>query len=95
MPGHKGEALLGFEPLDITEIDGADKLFTAHGIIAESEAQAGALFGAHTVYAIRRLSTPPRCWIWRCGGFTLIQRAIPMSAALLHRRKCAVCWQAP
>ena len=51
MPGHKGEALLGFEPLDITEIDGADELFTAHGIIAESEAQAGALFGAHTVYA--------------------------------------------
>lgn len=51
MPGHKGKPLLGFEPWDITEIDGADELFTAHGIIAESEAQAGALFGAHTVYS--------------------------------------------
>ncbi len=51
MPGHKGKPLLGFEPWDITEIDGADELFTAHGIIAESEAQASALFGAHTVYA--------------------------------------------
>ena len=51
MPGHKGSAILGFEALDITEIDGADELFTADGIIAESEAQAGALFGAHTVYA--------------------------------------------
>lgn len=26
MPGHKGQPLLGFEPLDITEIDGADEL---------------------------------------------------------------------
>ena len=51
MPGHKGSAILGFEALDITEIDGADELFTADGIIAKSEAQAGALFGAHTVYA--------------------------------------------
>ena len=51
MPGHKGKPLLGFEPWDITEIDGADELFTADGIIAESEAQAGALFGAHTVYS--------------------------------------------
>lgn len=51
MPGHKGKPLLGFEPWDITEIDGADELFTSDGIIAESEAQAGALFGAHTVYS--------------------------------------------
>lgn len=51
MPGHKGKPLLGFEPWDITEIDGADELFTADGIIAESEAQAGTLFGAHTVYS--------------------------------------------
>ena len=51
MPGHKGVPVLGFEPYDITEIDGADELFTASGIIAESEAQAGALFGAHTIYS--------------------------------------------
>ena len=40
MPGHKGVTSLGFEPLDITEIDGADELFTASGIIAESEQNA-------------------------------------------------------
>ena len=51
MPGHKGQPFLGFEPWDITEIDGADELFTADGIIAESEAQASALFGARTVYS--------------------------------------------
>ena len=28
MPGHKGQSLLGFEPLDITEICGAAALFT-------------------------------------------------------------------
>ena len=34
MPGHKGVPVLGFESFDITEIDGADELFTASGIIA-------------------------------------------------------------
>ena len=51
MPGHKGAPLLGFEHLDITEINGADSLFEASGIIAESEKNAGALFGARTLYS--------------------------------------------
>lgn len=51
MPGHKGVPLLGYEPLDITEIDGADELFAPNGIIAESEANAGKCFGAHTFYS--------------------------------------------
>ena len=37
MPGHKGACILGFEKFDITEIPGADSLFEADGIIAESE----------------------------------------------------------
>lgn len=52
MPGHKGQALLGFEGLDITEIRGADELYEADGIIAQSEANATRLFGtAHTYYS--------------------------------------------
>lgn len=52
MPGHKGQNLLGFEGLDITEIKGADELYEAKGIIAESEANATKLFGtAHTYYS--------------------------------------------
>lgn len=51
MPGHKGVPLLGFEPLDITEIDGADELFKADGIIAESEKNASEIFGAKTFYS--------------------------------------------
>lgn len=52
MPGHKGQSLLGFEPWDITEIQGADELYEADGIIAQSEANATRLFGtAHTYYS--------------------------------------------
>ena len=52
MPGHKGQSLLGFEPLDITEIRGADELYAPEGIIAESEANATRLFGtAHSYYS--------------------------------------------
>ena len=51
MPGHKGRGPLGVEALDITEIDGAGELYAADGIIAESEANASALFGAPTFYS--------------------------------------------
>ena len=52
MPGHKGNGPLGVEPLDITEIAGADILYGADGIIAESEENATALFKtAHTYYS--------------------------------------------
>lgn len=50
MPGHKGRNVYGcglgetFE-YDITEITGADSLFEAEGIIAESEKNASELFG--------------------------------------------------
>lgn len=57
MPGHKGKAMLGFEPYDLTEIDGADDLMAPDGIIAQSEAEASRLFGARTFYS--------------CGGSTL------------------------
>ena len=46
MPGHKGKPFLGCETWDITEVRGADALYEAEGIIAESEKNAAALFGA-------------------------------------------------
>ena len=52
MPGHKGKPFLGFEAWDITEIGGADSLYEAEGIIAESEANATKLFGSKkTLYS--------------------------------------------
>lgn len=51
MPGHKGNAFLGMESLDITEISGADSLYEAEGIIKESEKNASELFGCKTLYS--------------------------------------------
>ncbi|MEG0615176.1 MAG: aminotransferase class I/II-fold pyridoxal phosphate-dependent enzyme [Oscillospiraceae bacterium] len=56
MPGHKGrkngEPLSEIFPYDITEIFGADSLFDAEGIIAESEKNAAKLFNtAKTIYS--------------------------------------------
>lgn len=51
MPGHKGKPFLGMEPLDITEINGADSLHEADGIIRQSEANASRLFGCETYYS--------------------------------------------
>jgi len=51
MPGHKGIGALGVEHLDITEIDGADSLYEAEGIIRQSERNASELFGCETLYS--------------------------------------------
>ena len=51
MPGHKGRGPLGCEQWDLTEIPGADSLYEAAGIIAESEANASRLFGCPSFYS--------------------------------------------
>ena len=51
MPGHKGKGALGIEALDLTEIEGADSLYEAEGIIKESEDNASKLFGCKTYYS--------------------------------------------
>lgn len=50
MPGHKGAGPLGCEAWDITEISGADSLYEASGVIARSEGNAAALFGAGATF---------------------------------------------
>ena len=61
MPGHKGIGRV--EKYDLTEIDGADSLYEASGIIAESEKNAGALFGANTFYSAEGSSLAIRAMI--------------------------------
>lgn len=52
MPGHKGVGKLGCEKYDITEIKGADVLYSAEGIIEESENNLTSLYGtAHSFYS--------------------------------------------
>ena len=73
MPGHKGRGPLGLEALDITEIAGADSLYEASGIIAQSEANASALFGCPTYYSTE-------------GSSQCIRAMVRL--ALLHARRC-------
>ena len=64
MPGHKGKSRLGFEKCDITEIHGADVLYSPNGIIEESENNASRLFGtAHTFYSAEGSSLSVRAML--------------------------------
>ena len=64
MPGHKGKSFLGAEPLDITEVDGADSLYEASGIIKKSEDNAGSLFGCPTFYSAEGSSLAIRAMLY-------------------------------
>ncbi|NLG04864.1 MAG: aminotransferase class I/II-fold pyridoxal phosphate-dependent enzyme [Clostridia bacterium] len=74
MPGHKGISKLGPEPCDITEIDGADSLYEASGIIAESECNATSLFeSAATFYSTEGSSQCIRAMLYLAKQFDLHQ----------------------
>lgn len=65
MPGHKGDGVLGIEKFDITEIDGADVLYSSEGIIRKSEQNAAQLFGAvRTLYSAEGSSLCIRAMIY-------------------------------
>lgn len=72
MPGHKGKDFLGFERYDITEIDGADVLYNAEGIIKKSEENASSLFGSYRTF-------------YSCEGSSLCIKA--MLAVIASQRK--------
>ena len=72
MPGHKGKSFLGIEGFDITEIEGADVLYSANGIIEESQNNASALF--HTAKTL-----------YSCEGSSLSIRAMLYLALLSNR----------
>lgn len=63
MPGHKGVGELG-EAYDITEVRGADSLYEADGIIAESEGIASEIFGARTYYSAEGSSLAIRATVY-------------------------------
>lgn len=107
MPGHKGMGQLGCEARDITEISGADSLWEADGIIAESEHNAAGLFGsAATFYSTEGSSQCIRAMLYLAayarpgapGERPLIlaarnvHRTFVLAAALLD---LDVCWLWP
>lgn len=69
MPGHKGKRFLGAEDLDVTEIDGADVLYSSNGIIEKSQQNAASLFGTRTT-------------LYSCEGSSLSIRAMLYLALL-------------
>ena len=81
MPGHKGSSLLGCESLDITEISGADVLYSADGIIEESENNATSLFKtAHTFYSTEGSTLAIKAML------ALIKKISPKNAKILAAR---------
>ena len=65
MPGHKGKGNLGFEAKDITEVNGADVLYCASGIIAQSQQNSAKLFGTHkTLYSTEGSSLAIRAMLF-------------------------------
>jgi len=81
MPGHKGAVLTGVEPLDITEIDGADDLYEADGIIRKSEENAGRLFGCRTFYSTEGSSQCIRAMLYLVLQYALQTGKKPLIAA--------------
>lgn len=82
MPGHKGQAGLGIERLDITEVSGADVLYHSCGIIRESQENAAMLFGTGmTVYSAEGASLAIRAMVYLLQLYARQQGKIPLIAA--------------
>ena len=88
MPGHKGAGALGCEGRDITEIAGADALYEANGIIAESEKNASLLFGSGaTFYAAEGSSQCLRAMLYLAMVNRRDNRARPVALAARNAHK--------
>ena len=62
MPGHQGVGEI--EKYDITEIKGADSLYSADGIIKDSETIASYIFGSYTYYSTEGSSLAIRAMLY-------------------------------
>ena len=84
MPGHKG---LGdnCEKYDLTEIDGADSLYEASGIIRESERCASKLFASHTFYSTEGSSLAIRAMLYLALIIRSGKRATVLAGRNAHK----------
>lgn len=96
MPGHKGKNLTGSEKFDLTEVDGADVLYSADGVIKESMDNASALFGtAKTLYSTEGSSLSIRAMVYLIKCFAVSKGEKPEILAFRNAHKtfitaCAV-----
>lgn len=88
MPGHKGNPFLGVENRDITEVDGADVLYMADGIIAESQKNASLLFGTKkTLYSTEGSSLCIRAMVYLTVAYAKEKGKKPLILAARNAHK--------
>lgn len=99
MPAHKGAGKI-FED-DITEIDGADVLYSPHGIIAESKKNASEIFDSKaTFFSTEGSSLCIRAAVWLVNAYAKNQRKSLKVLALRNVHSsfisaCALCGVEP
>lgn len=87
MPGHKGNGALA-EEFDITEIEGADVLYAASGIIKESQEIASSLFGSgKTLYSTEGSSLSIRAMLYLAVVYAKAACKKPLIAAARNAHK--------
>ncbi len=88
MPGHKGRAFIGSEKYDITEVEGADVLYGAKGVLKESMKNASDLFGTKkTFYSTEGSSLSIRAMVYLLKLYALSQGRKPKIAAFRNAHK--------
>lgn len=88
MPGHKGNSFLGLEGRDITEVEGADVLYSGDGIIAESQRNAASLFGSgKTLYSTEGSSLCIRAMVCLVQYYAKSERKKPLILAARNAHK--------
>ncbi len=91
MPGHKGRAYIGFEKYDITEVEGADILYSAEGVLKESMENASCLFGTRkTFYSTEGSSLSIRAMVYLIKAYALSEGKKPKIAAFRNAHKAFV-----
>ena len=90
MPGHKGKGRFS-EALDITEVGGADVLYSASGIIKESQDNAAKLFGSgRTLYSTEGSSLSIRAMLYLAVIYAKACGKEPRIAAVRNAHKVFV-----
>ena len=88
MPGHKGRTLTGAENLDLTEVEGADVLYSASGIIKQSMDNASSLFGsAKTLYSTEGSSLSIRAMVYLIKLYAMTNGKKPEILAFRNAHK--------
>lgn len=91
MPGHKGNNFLGLENIDVTEIDGADVLYDAQGIIRQSEQNASSIFETkNTFYSTEGSSLAIRAMLYLVKAYAKRCQKKPFIAAGRNAHKTFV-----